>query len=77
MIPDLQFTQLNCLTMLAITCINSIVHNTVLIKFVISDFELNIVEPAHSAMSKTEKGHHYCYIIYANIKYSWVNACDL
>lgn len=41
--------------MLAITCINSIVNDTILIKFIIPDFELNIKKLTHSAKSKKAK----------------------
>lgn len=43
------------LTMLAITCINSIVYDAILIKFIIPNFELNIKEPTHSAEPQSIK----------------------
>lgn len=40
---------INSLTMLAVTRIDSIVYNTILVQFVVPDFELNLVEFTHSA----------------------------
>lgn len=37
------------LTMLAITCVNSIVHNTILIELIIANFKLNFMKLSHSA----------------------------
>lgn len=47
------------LTMLAVTCINSIVNDAILIKFIIADFELNIKKLTHSARCKKEKALLY------------------
>lgn len=45
--------------MLAVTCINSIVNDAILIKFIIADFELNIKKLTHSARCKKEKALLY------------------
>jgi hypothetical protein len=39
----------NSLTVLAVACIDSIVDYSILIQLVITNFELNIKEPTHSA----------------------------
>lgn len=42
----------NGLTMVAVTCIDSIVYNIILIQFVIPDFELNFMKIFHSAKKR-------------------------
>lgn len=36
------------LTMLTVACINGIIYDTVLIQFIVSDFEFHFMEPLHS-----------------------------